>query len=162
MAKGNKNKTGSSTIALNKKARFDYFIEEEFEAGMVLEGWEVKSLRAGKINITESYVLLKKGEAWLLGAHIIPLQTASTHVKADPTRTRKLLLNKQEISRLEGAVSRQGLTCVALSVYWSKGKAKCKIALAKGKQKHDKRETLKQKDWNRDKQRLLRKKNMSN
>src|SRR5690606_4670169 len=114
------------------------------------EGWEVKSLRAGKINITESYVLLKNGEAWLFGAHIIPLQTASTHVKADPTRTRKLLLNKQEISKLEGAVSRQGLTCVALSLYWSKGFAKCKIALAQGKQKHDKRETEKQKDWNRD------------
>ncbi len=161
MAKGNKSKTTSSTIAVNKKARFDYFIEEEFEAGLVLEGWEVKSLRAGKINITESYVLLKKGEAWLLGAHIIPLETASTHIKADPTRTRKLLLNKQEISKLEGAVSRQGLTCVALSVYWSKGFAKCKIALAKGKQKHDKRETQKQKDWNRDKQRLLRQKNTS-
>lgn len=159
MAKKSKGKVTSSTIALNKKARFDYFIMEEFEAGLVLEGWEVKSLRAGKINITESYVLLKNGEAWLLGAHIIPLESASSHVKADPTRTRKLLLHRQQIAKLEGAVSRQGLTCVALSVYWSKGFAKCKIALAKGKQKHDKRETQKQNDWNRDKQRILRRNN---
>jgi SsrA-binding protein len=159
MANTKKSKPASTTIAQNKKARFEYFIEEEFEAGLVLEGWEVKSLRAGKLNITESYVLLKKGEAWLLGAHITPLTSASTHVKADPTRTRKLLLHKNQIAKLEGAVSRRGLTCVALSVYWSKGFAKCKIGLAKGKQKHDKRETQKQKDWNRDKQRVLRQKN---
>ncbi len=148
-------------IATNKKARFDYFIEENFKAGLVLDGWEVKSLREGKLNITESYVLLKNGEAWLLGSHIIPLQSASTHVKADPTRTRKLLLHRQQIDRIEGAIAKKGLTCVALSVYWSKGLAKCEIALARGKQKHDKRESQKQKDWNRDKQRLLRNANKS-
>jgi len=151
----------STSIAKNKKARFDYFIEDQFEAGMVLEGWEVKSMRAGKLNITESYVLMKNGEAWLLGSHIIPLQSASTHINPDPTRTRKLLLHSQQIEKIQGAIAKQGKTCVALSVYWSKGFAKCEIALASGKQKHDKRESQKQKDWNRDKQRILRKNNLS-
>lgn len=162
MTKKKPSKQGSARIAVNKKARFEYFIEETFEAGLVLEGWEVKSLRAGKLNITESYVLLKKGEAWLLGAHISPLQSASTHITPDPTRTRKLLLHVNEIAKLEGAVSRKGLACVPLAVYWKRGLAKCEIALAKGKQKHDKRETQKRQDWNRDKQRLLRQKNISN
>ncbi len=159
MTKKNKTTHTSSQIAANKKARFDYFIQDKFEAGLALEGWEVKSLRAGKANIAESYVLLKDGEAWLFGAHFIPLESASTHVKADPTRTRKLLLHKSEILKLEGAVAKQGFTCVALSLYWSRGRAKCEIALAKGKQSHDKRESQKQKDWNLDKQRLLRRKN---
>lgn len=152
-------KNAPAKIAVNKKARFDYFIEDQLEAGIVLEGWEVKSLRAGKLNITESYVLLKDGEAWLFGAHIIPLQSASTHVNPDPTRTRKLLLHKAQIQKLETAVSRKGQTCIALSMYWSKGRAKVEIALAEGKQKHDKRESQKEKDWSRDKARLLRQKN---
>lgn len=152
-------KNAPAKIAVNKKARFDYFIEDQLEAGIILEGWEVKSLRAGKLNITESYVLLKDGEAWLFGAHIIPLQSASTHVNPDPTRTRKLLLHKAQIQKLETAVSRKGQTCIALSMYWSKGRAKVEIALAEGKQKHDKRESQKEKDWSRDKARLLRQKN---
>lgn len=152
-------KNAPAKIAVNKKARFDYFIEDQLEAGIMLEGWEVKSLRAGKLNITESYVLLKDGEAWLFGAHIIPLQSASTHVNPDPTRTRKLLLHKQQIQKLETAVSRKGQTCIALSMYWSKGRAKVEIALAEGKQKHDKRESQKEKDWSRDKARLLRQNN---
>jgi SsrA-binding protein len=156
--KKTKNKSPAK-IAMNKKARFDYFIEDQFEAGIMLEGWEVKSLRAGKLNITESYVIMKNAEAWLLGAHIIPLQSASTHVNADPTRTRKLLLHRQQIEKIQGAVAKHGRTCVALSVYWSKGIAKCEIALASGKQKHDKRESQKEKDWNRDKARVLRQSN---
>lgn len=156
--KKTKNKSPAS-IAKNKKARFDYFIEDQFEAGIMLEGWEVKSLRAGKLNITETYVLMKNNEAWLLGAHIIPLTSASTHVNPDPTRTRKLLLHRQQIERIQGAIAKQGRTCVALSVYWSKGFAKCEIALASGKQKHDKRESQKEKDWNRDKARVLRQNN---
>lgn len=155
-------KKAPANIAVNKKARFDYFIEEQLEAGIMLEGWEVKSLRAGKLNITESYVLLKNGEAWLFGAHIIPLISASTHVNPDPTRTRKLLLHKLQIQKLEMAVSRKGQTCVALSMYWSKGRAKVEIALAEGKQKHDKRESQKEKDWGRDKARLLRNNNKTN
>jgi len=146
-------------IAANKKAHFDYFIEERFEAGIMLQGWEVKSLREGKLNITESYVLLKDGEAWLFGAHIIPLTSASTHVNPDPTRTRKLLLHKKQIQKIETAVAKKGQTCVALSMYWSKGKAKLEIAIAGGKQKHDKRESQKDRDWNRDKARLVREKN---
>lgn len=156
MAKAKKSNKPSSTVGVNKKARFEYFIDEKFEAGLVLEGWEVKSLREGKLNITESYVILKDGEAFLLGANIAPLLTASTHINPDPTRTRKLLLHRKQLSTILGAVSRQGFTCVALSIYWSRGRAKCEIALAKGKQKHDKRETQKQQDWKRDKQRILR------
>lgn len=151
-----KNKTPENQIAANKKARHEYFIEETFEAGMCLEGWEVKSMRAGKANMTESYVLLKDGEAWLLGSHITPLNTASTHINPDPTRTRKLLLHKRELGDIFGSVNRKGYTCVALSLYWVKGRAKCKIALAKGKQSHDKRAAEKDRDWNRDKQRVMR------
>ena len=146
----------SNTIAQNKKARHEYFIEDSFEAGVALQGWEVKSLREGKANLTESYVLLKKGEAFLLGCHVTPLKTASTHIHPDPTRTRKLLLHKQELGKLFSATTKKGYTCVALKLYWKNGLAKCEIALAKGKQQHDKRATEKEKDWNREKHRLIR------
>lgn len=144
------------TIAENRRARFDYFIEERLEAGLVLEGWEVKALRAGKAQITESHVYVRNGEAFITGAHINPLTTTSTHVIADPTRTRKLLLNKSEIAHLIGAVERKGYTIVPLELYWQRGKAKIRIGLAKGKKQHDKRETEKERDWSRDKARLLR------
>lgn len=147
---------GSNTIARNKKARHEYHIEQTFEAGMVLTGWEVKAMRAGKCQLTDSYVLLKDGEAWLLGAHVQPLTTASTHVIADPTRTRKLLLHKKEIGRLVGAVGQTGQTCVPLAIFWKGNKIKCEIALVKGKKLFDKRATEKERDWNRQKQRLMR------
>jgi SsrA-binding protein len=149
-------KSPSSTIALNKKARHEYHLEERFEAGLALEGWEVKSLRAGKIQLVESYVLLKDGEAYLFGALITPLNTASTHIHPDPTRTRKLLLHRDEIDRLIGAVERKGYSLVPTAMYWKNGRAKLEIALAKGKKEHDKRAAIKQRDWERDKQRLLR------
>jgi SsrA-binding protein len=143
-------------IAENRRARFDYFIEERLDAGLVLEGWEVKSLRAGKAQITESHVYVRNGEAFVTGAHINPLTTTSTHVIADPTRTRKLLLNKSEIAHLIGAVDRKGYTLVPLELYWRRGKAKLQVGLAKGKKQHDKRATEKDRDWQRDKARLLR------
>jgi SsrA-binding protein len=143
-------------IAENRRARFDYFIEERLDAGLVLEGWEVKSLRAGKAQITESHVYVRNGEAFITGAHINPLTTTSTHVIADPTRTRKLLLNKSEIAHLIGAVERKGYTIVPLELYWQRGNAKLRIGLAKGKKQHDKRATEKDRDWQRDKARLLR------
>ena len=149
-------KTSGSTIAVNKKARNDYFIEQTFECGMVLEGWEVKSLRAGRAQITETYVFLKNGEAWVTGAHFTPLNTASTHIKPDPTRTRKLLLNRKELDRMVGAVERKGYTLVALSLYWSKGRVKLEIGLAKGKKQHDKRASDKDRDWQRQKARILK------
>lgn len=148
--------SGSRNIAQNKKARHEYFLEERFEAGLALEGWEVKSLRAGRIQLKESYVLLKDGEAWLFGAHISPLLTASTHIHPDPLRTRKLLLHADEIKKLIGAVDRKGYTLVPLSIYWKKGRAKLEISLAKGKQEHDKRDVERDRDWNREKQRLLK------
>ena len=146
----------SNSIALNKRARYDYFIEEKLEAGLALQGWEVKSLRAGKGQITEGYVLVKDGEAFLIGAHVTPLRTVSTHIVADPTRTRKLLLHRRELDRLIGAVERKGYTLVPLELYWSKGKVKVAIGLAKGKQAHDKRHTEKDRDWQREKGRILR------
>ena len=151
-----KPKISDNTIAINKKARHDFFIEDDFEAGMVLEGWEVKSLRAGKVQIRDSHVFVKNGEAWLSNATITPLQTASTHIKPEPTRIRKLLLHRKELSTLIGAVDRKGYTLVPLSMYWIRGRAKIKIGLAKGKQKHDKRATEKERDWNREKQRVLK------
>lgn len=158
MAKGDKNKVdGGGNIALNKKARHDYFIEEKFEAGLVLEGWEVKSLRAGRVQLVDSYVIIKSGEAWLLGALITPLLSASTHVHPQAQRTRKLLLHKEQINRLIGAVDRKGYTLVALSMYWKDGRAKVEIGLAKGKQAHDKRDAEKERDWQREKGRLMRK-----
>jgi SsrA-binding protein len=148
-------KTSSGSIVQNKKALHDYFIETRFEAGIALSGWEVKSLRAGKAQLTDSYVLLKDGEAWLLGSHITPLQTASTHVIADPQRTRKLLLHKRELGKLFGAVQQKGFACVALSIYWKKHLIKCEIALAKGKKEYDKRATAKERDSNREIQRAM-------
>lgn len=150
-----KHKTGNY-IAINKRARHDYFIIEQIEAGLILEGWEVKSLRAKSIQLKESYVLIKDMEAWLLGAHISPLPTTSTHKSVDPTRTRKLLLHKNELSKLVGAVERKGFTIVPLSMYWKKGVAKIEIGIAKGKQKQDKRASIKERDWQRDKQRILK------
>ena len=149
-------KAGQSTIALNRRARFDYFIEDRFEAGIALEGWEVKSLRAGKVQIAESYVIIKDREAFLLGALITPLITASTHIHPDPTRTRKLLLHREELARLIGAVERKGYTLIPTAMYWSRGRAKLEIGLAKGKQTHDKRAAEKERDWERQKGRMLR------
>ncbi len=143
-------------IALNRKARFNYFIEENFEAGLALMGWEVKSLRSGKAQIAESYVYLKDGEAFWFGAHIAPLNSASTHVTADPTRTRKLLLSRRELDRLIGAIERRGYTLVPLSLYWKAGRAKLELGLAKGKKQHDKRASEKDRSWERDKGRLLK------
>ena len=155
----NKKTTDKATIALNRKVRHDYFIEERFEAGLQLEGWEVKSLRAGQVQLQESYALLKHGEAWLLGAHITPLKTASTHIKPDPVRTRKLLLQRRELNHLLGAVERKGYTLVPVALYWKQGKAKLELGLAKGKKSHDKRATEKERDWRRDKQRLMKSNN---
>jgi SsrA-binding protein len=144
-------------IAENRKARYDFFIEERLEAGLVLEGWEVKSMRAGKAQIAEGYVYLKNGEAFLFGALVTPLNTTSTHVTADPKRTRKLLLSKAELDRLIGSVERKGYTLVPLDLHWKDGRAKLEIGLAKGKKQHDKRATEKERDWSRDKARILRK-----
>jgi SsrA-binding protein len=143
-------------IAENRRARYDYFIEERLEAGLVLQGWEVKSMRAGKAQVAEAYVYLKEGEAFLFGANITPLKTASTHVVPDPIRTRKLLLNKSELSRLIGSVERKGYTLVPLDLHWKDGRAKLEIGLAKGKKQHDKRATEKDRDWQRDKARVMR------
>ncbi len=151
-----KQKAPSATIAVNRKARHDYFIEEQFEAGLVLEGWEVKSLRAGRASLQEAYVTIRKGECYLLGANFTPLPTASTHIHPDPTRTRKLLLNKREIDRLIGAVEREGYTLIPLNLHWKRGRAKLEIALAKGKKQYDKRATKKDQDWQRQKERLLK------
>jgi SsrA-binding protein len=156
MSKNEKKPASQRAIALNKKARYDYFIEETFEAGLALEGWEVKSLRSGRAQLTESYVHVRDGEAWLLGAHITPLNTVSTHVHADPTRTRKLLMHRQELDRLVGAVERKGFTLVPLNLHWSRGKAKLDIGLAKGKKQHDKRAAKKDRDWERQKAKILK------
>lgn len=151
-----KPKVASNTIALNKRARHEYFIEDEIEAGLELQGWEVKALRAGKANIGDSYVIFRNGEAYLFGAMITPLQVASTHIVADPTRTRKLLLNKRELDSLFGKVNRDGFTVVALSLYWKNAWAKVKIGLAKGKKLHDKREDVKEREWQVTKQRIMK------
>lgn len=151
-----KKKVPDNVIVQNKKARHEYFIEETFEAGLVLEGWEVKSLRAGKVNLADSYIFLKDGEAWLLGCHISPLQTASTHITANPTRYRKLLLHNRELAKLFGSQNREGYTVVALRLYWKKNRVKLEIGLAKGKKLHDKRATEKEREWNRSKQRILK------
>ena len=144
------------SIIDNRKAFFDYFIEERHEAGLVLEGWEVKAMRAGRANIKESYVVIKDGELYLIGTHISPLPEASTHIQPDPTRTRKLLLHREEIDKLIGKVEQRGFTLVPLNFHYKGGRVKCEIGLAKGKKLHDKRETLKKRDWGREKGRLLR------
>ena len=156
MTKKNKPKQGGSTIALNKKAGHEYHIEQRFEAGVALEGWEVKSLRAGRIQLKESYVRILHGEAFLLGAHVSALSTASTHVNPDPTRTRKLLLKRPELNRLIGLTERAGYTLVPTAMYWKRGRAKLEIGLAKGKKLHDKRSTEKDRDWQREKERLFK------
>ncbi len=144
------------SIVDNRKAFHDYFIEERFEAGLALEGWEVKAIRAGRAQLKEAYVVVVSGELFLLGSHISPLPTASTHIHPDPTRTRKLLLHAEEIAKLVGKVERAGYTLVPLNLHYSKGRIKVEIGLAKGKKQHDKREAEKDRDWEREKQRLLR------
>ncbi|WP_417550421.1 SsrA-binding protein SmpB [Methylophaga sp.] len=156
MANKNKPQQTDNTIARNRKARHEFFIEEKFEAGLVLEGWEVKSLRDGKAQLSDSYVLIRHGEAWLANALVTALKTASTHVVPEPQRDRKLLLNRNELNKLIGAVERKGYTLIPLNMYWKRGKAKIEIALAKGKQMHDKRATMKERDWQRDKERLFK------
>ncbi|WP_111642442.1 SsrA-binding protein SmpB [Marinimicrobium alkaliphilum] len=150
-----KKQAGSNTIALNKRAKFDYHLTERTEAGISLLGWEVKSLREGKVQLTDTYVLFKNGEAWLLGAQITPLATASTHFVTDPTRTRKLLLKKRELAKFQEAAEQKGYAVVATALYWKGHLVKCEIALGKGKKEHDKRETEKERDWNRQKQRIM-------
>ncbi|HJR10840.1 MAG: SsrA-binding protein SmpB [Xanthomonadaceae bacterium] len=154
--KKDKDGKGSSTIALNKRARHEYHIDERYEAGIALQGWEVKSLRAGRVNLTDAYALVKGGELFLFGASIPPLLSASTHVIAEDRRTRKLLLHRAEIDKLIGAVERKGLTLVPLAMYWKQNRAKVEIGIAHGKQAHDKRATEKEREWNIEKQRTLR------
>jgi SsrA-binding protein len=156
MSKADKQNEAPQQIAVNRRARYDYFIEQTFEAGIVLEGWEVKSLRAGKAQVTEAYVIIKDEEAWLLGAHITPLGQASTHIHPDPTRTRKLLLQSRQIAELIGKVERAGYTIVPLDLHWIRGRAKLQIGLAKGKKQHDKRAADKDKDWKREQGRIMR------
>ena len=144
------------SITENKKAFHDYFVEERFEAGLVLEGWEVKSIRAGRAQLKEAYVIIKNAELWLIGCHISPLTTASTHVDPDPVRTRKLLLHTREIDKLIGKVERAGYALVPLNLHFTKGRIKLEIGLAKGKKQYDKRDTDKQRDWEREKARLMR------
>ena len=151
-----KSKDGGSTIALNKRARHEYHLDDRFEAGLSLQGWEVKSLRAGRINLSEAYAIVKNGEILLFGASIPPLLSASTHVVADDRRTRKLLLHRHEIDRLVGRVEREGYTLVPTAMYWRGNKVKLELALAKGKKTHDKRASEKERDWQREKQRTMR------
>ncbi len=152
----NQKQKSNQTIAVNRKAHHEFSIKERFEAGIVLEGWEVKSLRAGKTQLDQSYVLLKNGEAWLIGGLITPLQTASTHIHPDPTRTRKLLLHQRELSKLIGSVERKGYTLIPLSMYWKGKHIKLEIGLSVGKKDHDKRATEKERDWARQKQRIMK------
>ena len=156
MTNKKKSKSADNTIALNRVARHDYSIEDDLEVGIVLEGWEVKSLRNKNLQLKESYVMAKNGELWLIGAHISPLNTASTHIQPNATRTRKLLAHQAQIDRLMGLVDRRGYTLIALSAYWSRGRAKIKIGLGKGKKHHDKRATEKNRDWQRDKARIMK------
>lgn len=151
-----KKQAPTDTIAVNRRARHDYALEETFEAGVVLLGWEVKSMRAGLAQLTDTYVHVRDGEAWLINAHITPLSSASTHVIADPMRMRKLLLNAREIAKIFAAISAKGYTAVATKLYWKNNRVKCELALAKGKQAHDKRKTIAERDWNRQKQRIMK------
>ncbi len=153
---GKKKKPAGNLIAQNKRARHDYLLEDTFEAGLVLLGWEVKALREGKVQMVDSYVLLRDGEAWLLGVNITPLVSASTHVVAEPQRTRKLLLHSREIAKLFSATQADGYTCVATRLYWKDNRVKCELALGKGKKQHDKRQAERNRDWDRQKQRLMK------
>lgn len=159
MSKKKENKDTGSTIALNKRARHEYSLGERYEAGIALQGWELKAIRAGRANIGESYAMVLRGEVFLIGSQITPLISASTHVIADDRRTRKLLLHKHEIDKLVGKVERDGYTLVPTAMYWKGNKIKLEIALAKGKQAHDKRDAAKERDWQREKQRVMRAKN---
>jgi len=152
----NKTQKPNTTIAVNRKAHFEYFIEDRYEAGVVLEGWEVKSIREGRVQIDQAYVYIKDAEAWLFGAQIVPLKTASTHINPDPTRTRKLLLHGKELTKLIGSVERRGFTLVPLALYWKHNRVKLEVGLARGKKLHDKRATEKERDWSRQKQRILK------
>ena len=158
MAKKSKKQSGqgASTIALNKKAHHEYFIQDRYEAGLSLQGWEVKSLREGRVQLTDSYVFVRNGEAFLIGVNITPLLSASTHINPEPMRTRKLLLHREELDKLVGLVDRKGFTLVPIALYWKKGRVKLEIGVAKGKQLHDKRQAEKNRDWDRDKQRILK------
>jgi len=156
MGKSKKKKPAGNTIALNKKSRHDYSLEDRFEAGLVLEGWEVKSMRAGHVQLKDSYIMFFKGEPYLVGCHITPLQTASTHINPNPLRERKLLLHHNELDKLKIAVERKGYSIVPTAMYWIRGRAKLEIALAKGKQQHDKRAAEKGRDWAREKSRLMK------
>lgn len=151
-----KDKNPSRTIALNKKAKFDYHIVDRFEAGMALQGWELKSIRAGKVQLRDSYVTFHQEEAFLFGAHISPLLSASTHVICDPTRTRKLLLHRRELDKLMRHTTAEGFTCVALAMYWKGSRVKLEIAIVRGKKDHDKRQTIKEREWNQQKSRVLK------
>ena len=158
MAKKKDSEKGGGTIALNKRARHEYHIDERYEAGLALQGWEVKSLRAGRLNFGDAYALIKDGELYLFGAQITPLISTSTHVVADDRRTRKLLLHREEIDKLVGAVERKGYTLIPTALYWKQGRAKLEVGLAKGKKQHDKRDAEKDRDWEREKARLMRSK----
>ncbi|MCK9538551.1 SsrA-binding protein SmpB [Dokdonella sp.] len=156
MAKPKGKEKGGGQIAQNKRARHEYHIDEHYEAGIALQGWEVKSLRAGRINLSDAYAIVKNGEIFLFGASIVPLISASTHVLADDRRTRKLLLHREEIDKLVGAIERKGYTLIPLSMYWKKNRVKLDLGLARGKQEHDKRDAARERDWNREKQRTMR------
>ena len=154
--KHRKLKSATNTIALNKKAKFDYFIEQSYEAGLSLAGWEVKSLREGRVQLKESYVAIKHNEAWLLGAHLAPLPSASTHIQPEALRPRKLLLHRKQLNQLIGATERRGYTLVPIALYWIKNRAKLKVGLGKGKKQHDKRAAIKEKHWQREQSRILK------
>lgn len=158
MSKDKKDKSDDPArlIAVNRRARHEYFIEDSYEAGMMLQGWEVKALRAGRAQVAEAYVTLKNGEAWLIGAHITPLKQTCTHEIADATRSRKLLMHERELSQLVGKVERAGYTLIPLDLHWTRGRAKLQVGLAKGKKQHDKRATEKDRDWEREKGRVMR------
>ena len=156
MSKVKKKSSSTGTIALNKRAKFDYFVDQKFEAGLVLSGWEVKSLREGKAQLVDAFVIIHQNEAWLVGARIVPLLTASTHVVCEPMRQRKLLLNRKEIEKITQVTEQKGKTCAAMALYWKGNKIKCEVALVTGKKDHDKRDTERDRDWSRDKERLMK------
>jgi SsrA-binding protein len=156
MSKVKKKSTSTGTIALNKRAKYDYFVDQKFEAGLVLSGWEVKSLREGKAQLVDAFVIIHQNEAWLVGARITPLLSASTHVVCEPMRQRKLLLNRKELERIIQVTEQKGKTCAAMALYWKGNKIKCEVALVTGKKEHDKRDTERDRDWSRDKERLMK------
>ena len=156
MSKVEKKSSSTGTIALNKRAKYDYFVDQKFEAGLVLSGWEVKSLREGKAQLVDAFVIIHQNEAWLVGARITPLLSASTHVVCEPMRQRKLLLNRKELDRIIQVTEQKGKTCAAMALYWKGNKIKCEVALVTGKKEHDKRDTERDRDWSRDKERLMK------